>query len=204
VEVNCQPNDGEGNQLGNIVALDGMVPSTTGELQFTVTDELSMDLDGAEIRVFTTDLTYDETIISSAGGNSFANVPYGEVNYEVSQEGKMTVTGTVMIECQEGDLTSVDVVLMVIVGVTGSDNQIVELYAYPNPFTNEFSIQLTSTSQDKVQIMVYDMMGRLVEQRSSFVAELQTTTLGNNYAAGVYNILVSQGDYTETFLVVKK
>jgi hypothetical protein len=163
-----------------------------------------MDLDGAEIRVFTTDLTYDQTIISSAAGNSFADVPYGEVNYEVSLEGKMTVTGTVNIECQEGDLTSVEVVLVTIVGLTDTDDQVFELSAYPNPFANEFSLQITSTSQDKVQIIVYDMVGRLVEQRSSTVAELQTTTLGNNYPAGVYNILVSQGDYRKTFLVVKK
>ena len=205
VTVDCQPNDNQGNPQGNFVALDGMVPATTGDLQFSVTTDLLENIEGAEIRVFTTDLTYDVTLVTGAapGSNVFPDVPYGEVNYEVSQEGRMTVTGTIVIECQEGDLTAVEVILVNIVGVTNTDDQEFDLNAFPNPFANEFSINVTSTSQDKVQVVVYDMVGRQVEQRSANIADLQTTKLGINYPAGVYNIVVSQGDYRKTFLVVK-
>jgi hypothetical protein len=205
VTIDCQPNDSEGNQQGVGVFLGNMVPATTGELQFSVTTDLFEGIEGADIRVFTTDLTYDVTITTGPvpASNLFPDVPYGEVNYEVSYPGRITVTGTIMIECQEGDLTSVDVILLLVVGLTDTDDQLFELSAYPNPFANEFAINLTSTSHEKVQIMVYDMVGRLVEQQRSDVADLSTTQLGSSYPAGVYNIVVSQGDYRKTFLVVK-
>ncbi|WP_367390734.1 T9SS type A sorting domain-containing protein [Lewinella sp. LCG006] len=206
VTVDCQPNDNQGNPQGNFVALDGMVPATTGELQFSVVTDLLENIEGAEIRLFTADLTYDVMLVTGAapGSNVFPDVPYGEVYYEVSQDGRMTVTGTIVIECQEGDLTFVDVILVNIVGVTNTEDQVFDLNVFPNPFTNEFSIKLTSNSQDQVQVVVYDMVGRQVEQRSVNVADLQTTKLGINYPAGVYNIVVSQGDYRKSFLVVKK
>ena len=206
VTVNCQPNDSQGNQQGVGVFLGNMVPATTGELQFSVTTDLLEDIEGAEIRVFTTDLTYDVSLVTgpAPGSNLFPDVPYGEINYEVSQEGRMTVTGTIVIECQEGDLTAVEVILVNIVGVDDVSDQLFDLNAFPNPFTTEFSINVTSNSQDQLQVVVYDMVGRQVEQRSASVADLQTVKLGINYPAGVYNIVVSQGDYRKTFLVVKK
>ena len=35
---------------------------------------------------------------------------------------------------------------------------------YPNPFTESFNLNLTTSSQDVVELVVYDMTGKLIEK----------------------------------------
>jgi hypothetical protein len=74
--------------------------------------------------------------------------------------------------------------------------------AYPNPFATTFAIQVQTASQDLVQVKVYDMIGRLVEQRETNAKEI--TAFGDRYPSGVYNVVVTQGNVTETLRVVKR
>jgi hypothetical protein len=77
--------------------------------------------------------------------------------------------------------------------------------AYPNPYTNEFMIDVKSSDKlTPVDIKVYDMIGRLVEQRVSNVADMENTTLGERYPSGVYNVVVTQDEQTRTVRVVKR
>jgi hypothetical protein len=74
--------------------------------------------------------------------------------------------------------------------------------AYPNPFATTFAIQVQTASQDLVQVKVYDMIGRLVEQRETNAKEI--TAFGDRYPSGVYNVVVTQGNVTESLRVVKR
>jgi hypothetical protein len=76
--------------------------------------------------------------------------------------------------------------------------------AYPNPFANNFMLDVKTTSQSVVNVKVYDMVGRLIEQREVSTSDLETTTIGNNYPSGVYNVVVAQADTFETVRVVKR
>jgi hypothetical protein len=76
--------------------------------------------------------------------------------------------------------------------------------AYPNPFANTFAIQVQTSSQDVVHLKVYDMIGRLVEQRESKADSMETVQLGDRYPSGVYSVVVTQGDITETLRVIKR
>ena len=76
--------------------------------------------------------------------------------------------------------------------------------AYPNPFADSFLLDVKSSNTSTVAIAVYDMLGRLVEQRQANVNELQTTTIGNNYPSGVYNVIVTQDGETKAVRVVKR
>jgi ribosomal protein S3AE len=76
--------------------------------------------------------------------------------------------------------------------------------AYPNPFANTFAIQVQTSSKDMVQLKVYDMIGRLVEQRETKVDSMETVQLGDRYPSGVYSVVVTQGDITETLRVIKR
>ena len=76
--------------------------------------------------------------------------------------------------------------------------------AYPNPFASTFAIQVQTSSQEVVQLKVYDMIGRLVEQRESKADSMETVQLGDRYPSGVYNVVVTQGSVTETLRVVKR
>jgi hypothetical protein len=79
-----------------------------------------------------------------------------------------------------------------------------EVSAYPNPFETAFTIEMETASKSNVTINVYDMIGRQVETREVQAEEMANTNLGNNYAAGVYNIIVSQDENVKTIRMVKK
>ena len=76
--------------------------------------------------------------------------------------------------------------------------------AYPNPFANTFAIQVKTSSQEVVQLKVYDMIGRLVEQRETSADAKDNMAFGERYPSGVYNVVVTQGSVTETLRVVKR
>jgi hypothetical protein len=75
---------------------------------------------------------------------------------------------------------------------------------YPNPFTENFNLNLTSLSEEKVTVMVYDMIGKLLERKEVVPGELTELQIGNNFASGVYNVIVSQGKNTKSLRVIKK
>ncbi|RZJ33199.1 MAG: T9SS type A sorting domain-containing protein, partial [Flavobacterium sp.] len=75
--------------------------------------------------------------------------------------------------------------------------------AYPNPFANSFNVDVTTTSVENVSIKVYDMTGRLLENRKGN-SKSGVQSIGENFPAGVYNVIVSQGDETKTLRVIKR
>ncbi|MDY0090982.1 MAG: T9SS type A sorting domain-containing protein, partial [Flavobacteriaceae bacterium] len=76
--------------------------------------------------------------------------------------------------------------------------------ASPNPFTDGFNLDVRSNSSEAVSIAVYDMTGRLLETKDVSVEDMSTQTIGYKYPAGVYNLVVSQGDDVRTVRVVKQ
>lgn len=82
--------------------------------------------------------------------------------------------------------------------------QTIAVKAYPNPFANNFNIDVTGSNQEMVGLKVYDMIGRLIEQREVKVADLENSPIGDQYPSGVYNIIVTQEDEVKTVRVVKK
>ncbi|HLP64331.1 MopE-related protein [Flavobacterium sp.] len=74
----------------------------------------------------------------------------------------------------------------------------------PNPFGESFGLEVTASTEESIQVKVYDMLGKLVESR-----ELDTTTvselqIGATYPSGVYNVIVSQGEEVKTMRVIKR
>ena len=73
-----------------------------------------------------------------------------------------------------------------------------DVIAYPNPSSTEFTIE---TSSKGATIRVYDVVGRLIENRQTTSNSVQ---VGKNYATGVYNVIVNQGTKVKTLRVIKK
>lgn len=69
-----------------------------------------------------------------------------------------------------------------------SDNSLVIQKIYPNPFNNEFTLEIESTQATNVQLMVYDVLG------SQIVSEPQNLEKGNNVIRVITNNL-SDGMY---------
>ncbi|OYU83037.1 MAG: hypothetical protein CFE24_13160 [Flavobacterium sp. BFFFF2] len=59
-------------------------------------------------------------------------------------------------------------------------------------------------NQAPVQVAVYDMLGKQVEQFSVEANELENRSLGTNYTSGIYNVMITQGDNQQVVRIVKK
>jgi hypothetical protein len=78
------------------------------------------------------------------------------------------------------------------------------VFAYPNPFTENFKIDLKSSNEDKVIILVYDMLGKLIEAKSINTIDYISEDLGSAYPVGVYNVIVTQGENVKALRVIKR
>jgi hypothetical protein len=75
--------------------------------------------------------------------------------------------------------------------------------AYPNPFADNFMLEVSSSTNEMIEVNVYDMLGKLVENHQVNVSDLSTFVIGNRFVSGVYNIEVIQGTQIERLRVVK-
>lgn len=74
----------------------------------------------------------------------------------------------------------------------------------PNPFVENFSLQITSTSDNPVNVKVYNMLGKLIEERQIDSTSIENNALGHNYPSGVYTVIVSQNTTTQTVRMIKQ
>jgi hypothetical protein len=79
-----------------------------------------------------------------------------------------------------------------------------EALAYPNPFAENFKLNVTTNGEENLSIRVYDMLGELVEDRKVSASDLETLEVGANYPSGVYNVIVAQGENIKTLRVIKR
>jgi hypothetical protein len=92
----------------------------------------------------------------------------------------------------------------VVAVVPVEQSTIFEAMALPNPFADNFKLNVTTSSEATIQVKVYDMLGKLVESRAVNASDVQTLEVGANYPSGVYNVIVTQDDITKTLRVIKR
>jgi len=76
--------------------------------------------------------------------------------------------------------------------------------SYPNPFVENFKLSLSAPTEDKIDIAVYDMMGKLIDHNQMELTNISELELGDAYPSGIYNVVVAQGDQIKTVRVVKR
>jgi hypothetical protein len=75
--------------------------------------------------------------------------------------------------------------------------------AYPNPSATIFTLELLSSIKGKsIGLKVYDMIGRLIEQRQ--IQQAGLVEIGAEYPPGIYNVVVEQDTLVKTLRVIKK
>lgn len=79
-----------------------------------------------------------------------------------------------------------------------------EFKAYPNPFTTTFSITPIEGETATLFYQVYDVTGKMIESKSVEANEITNHTIGDEYPAGMYLVIVRQGATTQTFKMVKQ
>jgi hypothetical protein len=83
-------------------------------------------------------------------------------------------------------------------------SSVFEAQAFPNPFTSEFKLNVATSTEGAVELKVYDMLGKLIETRSINTIDYISEDLGSAYPAGVYNVIVTQGENVKTLRVIKR
>lgn len=79
-----------------------------------------------------------------------------------------------------------------------------EASTYPNPFDNNFKLDINTSSEEQIQMSVYDMLGRQIESKTIQFVDLDSQEIGTNYTSGVYNVILKQGENMKTLRVIKR
>jgi len=75
---------------------------------------------------------------------------------------------------------------------------------YPNPYTSYFTVSLETPSASMVYVRVFDMTGKLIEDREVAPSVLENLQIGADWASGVYNVIVAQDNQVKTIRMVKQ
>lgn len=78
------------------------------------------------------------------------------------------------------------------------------LEVYPNPSVNSFKLNYSSSSNEDVKVATYDLTGKLVESINVKYADINDQVMGNDYNAGVYILVLKQGNINKSLKVIKK
>ncbi len=85
-----------------------------------------------------------------------------------------------------------------------SVSNLFNVVSYPNPFAENFMLHVKTSSESTLQVRVYDMLGKQIDNRNVDVSEIENLQIGSNYPSGVYNVIVSQESNTQTLRVIKR
>jgi hypothetical protein len=81
-------------------------------------------------------------------------------------------------------------------------NSVLNVSAYPNPFGSEFTLEVKGNNKAKIDIVVSDVLGRIIETRSGNAN--QQYELGGKLRQGVYIVRVTQKNAVQTIKIVKE
>ncbi len=85
--------------------------------------------------------------------------------------------------------------------ITGTDFKAV---GYPNPFATNFILNVTTTSNEKITVTVYDIIGKQLESKEVNATDANALEVEANYPSGVYNVIVSQGTAVKSLRMIKR
>lgn len=89
-------------------------------------------------------------------------------------------------------------------GTVQNTAEVLRVVAHPSPFTSDFGLDVVTTSRERIDLKVYDMLGKLIESQEILFEDLSMVKIGTTYPAGVYNVIVSQDGIIKTLRVIKR
>ena len=76
--------------------------------------------------------------------------------------------------------------------------------AIPNPFTDEFNLHLTSNYSGDINIKVYNMLGKLIDNQTVLFDSVARIQVGSNFPSGIYNVVITQNENTQSLKIIKR
>ena len=177
----------------------GAIPTVSGGTTYSSCNQTFSVVPVLGAVVYTWTVPSGASIVSGQGSASVV-VNYGAL--AGSQTIKVITTNAcgVSSAIKSVSLTSGNCSAAKLVKETVSEFKVI---AYPNPSSSVFNLEIPASINGKsTEIMVYDMIGKLIEQRE--VQPTENVELGRNYSSGIYNIIVTQDQHVKTLRVIKK
>ena len=131
-------------------------------------------------------------------GTGTFNVDPGTYNYTVQDANGCASTSSVTVSSSSnriGDINSVNNNFDV------ATKKELKISSYPNPTNTEFNLLVEGGTNEKVNIIVMSVDGRIVHQTSGL--SNQTYTFGSSYLPGIYVVKVMQGSTLQMIKLVK-
>lgn len=75
---------------------------------------------------------------------------------------------------------------------------------YPNPFHDEFNINLESRSIEPIELEVYDLLGRKINGQIIKPTEINSRKNGADFLPGFYTLFIKQGKQNKSIKIIKK
>jgi Secretion system C-terminal sorting domain len=76
--------------------------------------------------------------------------------------------------------------------------------AIPNPFTDEFNLHLNTVHPSDINVKVYNMLGKLIDNQTVLFDSIARIQLGSNFPSGIYNVVITQNENTQTLKIIKR
>ena len=76
-----------------------------------------------------------------------------------------------------------------------------DVIAFPNPSSNNFTINVNAKTNERITMQVVDMYGRIIETRN--VTMNSMIRFGDRYSAGTYFVRVTQGKQHKEIKLIK-
>jgi len=163
-----------------------------------VTDGASYDNALAYTSPFPNPFPMNNGAVSITGGYAYGAIDTYNYNFfydwnitEVCSSARVAVIATVQTEEE--------------CGLGNPSNQLLtSVVAYPNPYNTSFKLDIQTNNGADVTIKVYDMVGRLIENKTVGFDHLSNVEIGGGYPSGIYNVSVTQEGKAKTLQVVKR
>ncbi len=76
--------------------------------------------------------------------------------------------------------------------------------AFPNPFSETFTIEPATADYERVTISIFDLTGRMLEDLTMTTSECRDMRFGSSYPPGVYTVAITTGKSAKVIRMVKK
>ncbi len=76
--------------------------------------------------------------------------------------------------------------------------------SYPNPYIDNFKLNLSNATDGKISVSIYDMMGKLMSKFDTSLEEINDLQLGEQFPSGIYNVIINQDGNSKTLRVIKR
>ncbi|MFL5730419.1 MAG: T9SS type A sorting domain-containing protein [Cytophagaceae bacterium] len=89
-----------------------------------------------------------------------------------------------------------------VMSVNNSSSSEISVNLYPNPFSNETNLYVSSGDKQKLSIKIYDVTGKTVFASDDYFTN-EKITLGNDLPEGLYVLKVFHGQSSHTYKIAK-